>query len=275
MRRLIAVAVAMIVGMGLVLSWREEFTPEEGVGYWLGIAGGSALLLLLVYPLRKRMRFMHRFGNAPAWFKFHMMLGAGGPVLILFHSNFSFGATNSNIALVTMLTVAGSGVAGRYIYGKIHNGFDGACSILQDILQEATTLLSVIESDVGGAGGVIAARLTEFGGKALRPRRSMLGNLGTVVGLTFSVGFIRRRILSAVRAAIDNNAEAQGWGREEKRSHYRLANRHLANYLDAVVKASELSFYERLFALWHMLHVPLYLLLLLTGIIHVISVHLY
>ena len=50
----------------------------------------------------------------------HMMLGVVGPVLVLFHADFHLGATNSNVALICMLLVAGSGVIGRYIYTRIH-----------------------------------------------------------------------------------------------------------------------------------------------------------
>ncbi len=268
-------AVLFLLSFGWMFSLREEFTPEEGTGYWLGIAGGTLLLFVLAYPLRKRARFMARLGTPPSWFRFHMILGIVGPILILYHSNFSLGATNSNVALFAMLGVSASGITGRYFYGKIHNGLYGAHSNLQDILREATSLLTVIESEVGGAGGSISGTLTEFAAKALKPRVSLLANFGTTIWLTFVVLFIRPRIMSAVRTAINTNAFPQHWSGKEKRYHYRAAKLHVTSYFAAVVKAAELSFYERLFALWHVLHVPLYCLLILTGITHVISVHLY
>ena len=55
-----------------------------------------------------------------------MVLGLAGPLCILYHSNFHLGATNSNVALISMLTVAGSGVIGRYIYSRIHHGVYGS-----------------------------------------------------------------------------------------------------------------------------------------------------
>ena len=60
------------------------------------------------------------------------------------------------------------------------------------------------------------------------------------------------------------------------RNMYRQYTRPaLRDGMDAVAKASGLTFYDRLFAMWHLLHMPLYFLLILTGIIHVIAVHLY
>ena len=62
-------------------------------------AGGSMMLVLLVYPLRKRVRALRFMGTVAHWFRAHMILGVAGPVCILLHSNFSLGATNSNVAL--------------------------------------------------------------------------------------------------------------------------------------------------------------------------------
>ncbi len=62
-----------------------------------------------------------------------MVLGVTGPLLVLFHANFSFGATNSNVALICMLLVAGSGVVGRYIYTRLHAHMDGHESTLEQL----------------------------------------------------------------------------------------------------------------------------------------------
>src|SRR5204862_442085 len=96
-----------------------------GAGYALGIIGGSLMLVLLAYSLRKRWAWLEFLGSTPSWFRFHMVLGIAGPLAILYHCNFSTGATNSNVALFSMLTVAGSGIIGRYIYAHIHNGLYG------------------------------------------------------------------------------------------------------------------------------------------------------
>ena len=40
-------------------------------------------------------------------------------------------------------------------------------------------------------------------------------------------------------------------------------------------KISEFSFFERVFALWHLFHFPLTIILILATAAHVIAVHLY
>ena len=115
----------------LVLLWGRQaqlgrlITPERGIGYVLGIVGGSAMLLLLLYPARKRVTWLRFIGGVPEWFRLHMILGVVGPICILFHANFSLGAANSNVALFCMLAVAGSGVVGRYFYTRLHAHLDG------------------------------------------------------------------------------------------------------------------------------------------------------
>ena len=274
-RLVFTMSTIVAIGFGAKLSAIEKFTPAEGTGYMLGILGGSLMLLLLLYPLRKRFRVLDGMGSAPAWFRVHMALGVVGPVLILYHSNFSLGATNSNVALFSMLLVAISGIAGRYIYGKVHNGLYGTKADLPDLLGAVTALLGEIEQVVGGASGTIARQLTDFGESALRPRHSVAASLAQSLVVPFSTRFAQTRVMGSVKQAIADNAVRHSWTAKQKRQRYRDARRHVIAYFNGVVKASQLSFYERLFGLWHVLHVPLFFLLIITGVVHVVAVHLY
>ena len=46
-------------------------------------------------------------------------------------------------------------------------------------------------------------------------------------------------------------------------------------HLAAVRKAAAFAFYERLFGLWHVLHLPLFFILVLATAIHVVAAHLF
>ena len=50
---------------------------------------------------------------------------------------------------------------------------------------------------------------------------------------------------------------------------------HLDMYIAAMRKASRLALFERLFGLWHILHLPLFVILVFAATVHVIAVHLY
>ena len=268
--------VFVALAAGVFIKRQEIFVPGEGIGYTLGIVGGSAMLLLLAYPLIKRTRFFKDGKQSGFWFRWHMVLGIVGPVLILYHSNFSIGATNSNVALFAMVTVALSGVIGRYIYGRVHNGMYGAKLDVGGLLARATRLVTEVEDDVGGAGGVLAKALAGFGELVL-PKKHVgtTTSLASVLTMPFKMTFARSRILGEVRAALKENARKKGWSRAEKRIHFANARRDVDEFLGAVSRAALMSFWERMFSLWHVLHIPLFFLLIVSGVIHVVAVHLY
>jgi len=77
----------------------ELITAEQGTGYYLGIIGVVLMLLLVVYPMRKRIRALAFLGSNKLWFRLHIAFGIVGPVFVLFHTNFDFGSLNSQVAL--------------------------------------------------------------------------------------------------------------------------------------------------------------------------------
>jgi len=149
-----SVVVVGLITWGSRAHLERYITAQRGIGYWLGITGGSMMLLLLLYSARKRLAWLRWMGGLPAWFDFHMVLGVVGPVLVLFHSNFSLGATNSNVALICMLLVAGSGVIGRYIYTRLHAHMDGHEVTLDQLKAVGTRLRAQRTSFETSAGSV-------------------------------------------------------------------------------------------------------------------------
>ena len=49
----------------------------------------------------------------------------------------------------------------------------------------------------------------------------------------------------------------------------------VARNLSELCRAGELRLFERLFALWHAIHIPLTIILFASAVIHVVAVHLY
>ena len=170
-----AFAFGAAIAAALLLGWynSEEghLTPGTGVGYWLGIAGASAMLLLLLYPLRKRVKGLRGLGSVGGWFRLHMVLGIVGPALILFHSNFKLGALNSNVALFAMLIVAASGLIGRYLYGRIHLGLYGRRAEIEELLTDVDNLKHAIEGGRLLPDGLRARSRCLRGARACRPQR--------------------------------------------------------------------------------------------------------
>ena len=162
---LVAGIVVVVLFLGWLASEEEYLTPKSGLGYWLGIYGGVTMLLLLIYSIRKRLKRARWLGPIPLWFRLHMIFGITGPVLIMFHANFKLGSLNSNVAFFTMLTVAGSGIVGRYFYGKIYLGLYGRKAEVEEILAEAELLRQSLGHELEAANYI--ARRT----KLIQPAR--------------------------------------------------------------------------------------------------------
>lgn len=264
---------AIVLYAGWSLPTERLLSPERGLGYALGIVGGSAMLLLLLYPARKRMRWLGFLGTVKGWFQLHMVLGVVGPILVLYHSNFSLGATNSNAALVSMLLVAGSGIFGRYFYTRIHHGLYGRRATHAELQKAAEEL----REKVAGSR-FVPELLEEIEAAERRLLRRPAGSTALLWRPLFVSGrmvlerwqlrrFARQRLRAAAAA---NPVLAQ-----QHRTFEAAVSRYIGRRLEATRRLAEFESYERLFSLWHVLHLPLFLLLLVAGVVHVVAVHVY
>ncbi len=228
---------------------------ESGIGYALGIMGVSLMTLLLAYPLRKRVQFMRDWMTIKIWFSAHMVLGVLGPVCILLHCNFQLGSTNSSVALAAMLLVAGSGLIGRYLYGKFHYGLYGKQVELTqiksdlDAFHEQTSKQELPDKQ--------RAKLAELYSGCC----SIIAEQNARVSLMQLIK--QRRWLRRRKKLIMHMNAGEGAAQE---NHY-IA---LAGLLD---KLAGLRLFERLFGLWHVVHIPVFLLMIVTAIVHIFVVH--
>lgn len=267
-----------VLGVALYLGWRNrgEFliNPEWGTGYWLGITGGVMFLLIFLYPLRKKARRLRDWGSVKVWFNAHMVLGLLAPTIILFHTNFQLGARNSNIALYSMLLVVLSGLIGRYIYAQIHYGLFGKHADLAEL----TAISEATRGQLGEAFGiapVLEKVLKQYEHKVLDKPANLIHSIyrNLLIGISSWTTYLilRRRI----KPLISTRARQKGWTTEQTRTFYNTTCHTLAIHLATVRKIAVLNFYERLFAGWHMIHVVFFSLLIVTGLVHVLAVHMY
>jgi len=271
--RLGLLAAALAIWLGYEFPTERYLTPERGLGYAIGIVGGCAMLLLLLYPARKHLRWIGFLGSVKAWFRAHMVLGVIGPILILYHANFSLGATNSNAALFSMLLVAGSGIFGRYFYTRIHMGLYGRRASRTDMQAAADDLRAKVagSSFVPDLLGLLdeadARLLAHRGGTAML----LIRPLFVTVRMHRERWRITRRAMRELRAAAQQSRVL----RAQHDTFAKAVRRYIARRLEATRRVAEFESYERLFSLWHVLHLPLFFLLLVAGIVHVIAVHVY
>lgn len=260
------VVLLFISAAALAWGWDQhrygDLTAEEGTGYALGIIGGSMMLALLAYPLRKRLSALRFMGGVRQWFRVHMILGILGPVLVILHTNFSLGSLNSTIAFISMSVVALSGLAGRFLYARIHRGLYGRKASVREYLSEIEGSKSALVVSAGDLPALVAL-LRDYEARRLAPASSFTRAALRVLGGPLAQARLRREAARLLRG--------------ERRSPARTdaLRRLIEEYIDAVSRAEAFAMYERLFALWHLLHLPLFAILIFAAIAHVIAVHMY
>jgi hypothetical protein len=266
--------VALVVGSGLAFRDRGYLSPEQGLGYAFGILGSLLMVLLLGYPLRKRRPQAKHLGSVSGWFRFHMALGVIGPLLILLHANFQLGSQNSAVALLSMLLVVTSGVIGRYMYRRVHRGLYGRRLTLDELVRSTQSEGRRITDRVPMPPHLRGA-VQELESGALT-RASGLGD-AVARGLRVSVSSRRlcRELRRCATLAVVTDARWETLERRQRKAMLREIRDSTTEYTVALRRVVAFSIYERLLSLWHTLHVPLAVLLLITTVVHVIAVHAY
>lgn len=266
-------ALAVVVGYWLTRG-RELFDTQDGFGYWLGVAGASLMATLLLYPLRKRVRFMHGLGATRHWFRMHMVFGVLGPVLILYHCNFSLGSLNDTVALVCTLLVAVSGLVGRYVYAKVHVDLDGHRATLEQLSDNARITAVQRREAVALVPGLIE-RLTAYDTVVLTPPKSTRAAVLLPLKLAVTTRFAALRLAWFARRQLRLLARQSDIVRAQQADLRQSITSFIREHLKRVRRVAELGSYERLFSIWHVFHLPFFYMLVVAALIHVLAVHMY
>ncbi|HLP98473.1 MAG TPA: hypothetical protein VK149_08520 [Sideroxyarcus sp.] len=273
------------VGGYFVVYPQTLYKPGEELfdfGYNLGLIGGLMMLTLLLYPLRKRWKFIENLGFLPTWFKWHMVLGILGPLFIIFHSTYHVyipfihptGSINAAVAMYCMLLVSGSGTFGRFFYTKIHHGLYGRQTTVNELRAEMEQTGDV--KSIFNFAPDIEKALDDFRTRA----ESYSKESGYGFVHFFKVGIeasalsrrLSRELHQVMRAQANENhfSQQQMSGMEQM---YREYHEKLIAYLRAVRDAAQFHTYERLFSWWHIFHIPLVYMMVFSAIYHVYAVH--
>jgi hypothetical protein len=240
--------------------YHEALKPSGLVGHGYGIAGTIMMLVgVLLYSGRKRIRWLAGAGSLANWLHFHIFLCTLGPFLVLLHTTFKFGGIVS-IAFWSMAVVVTSGVFGRYVFARIPKAMDGRFRGIEEIDRQASGLGEEIRS----AGTVPAAQLEALpAGPSLRSPRGTLDALW----LAFRGDIATRVHLLRGRRVLRRSGVAP----ETRRRTLRLLRSRLA-----LAQQSRLLLpFQRMFSYWHILHLPLAIVLLIVTIVHVVVAFLF
>jgi hypothetical protein len=269
----------LLIVVGMVLAaWQIgklfDYKSGSGIGYSMGLVGGLMILLLFTYPLRKRIRALHNWGSTKFWFTLHMSLGVLGPVLVLAHTRFHLGSINATVAFTCMSLVAASGIIGRFMYIKIHKGLYGRRSSLNEMRELSGLASAEAESKLHFAPNA-EKRMTEFEARALKKPSNPLSSIVKFLVLPIRTRLTYYRCSKELARLFKQHAAQKGWSNEKLMRRLNAARSVVFAYLKGAQDVAQFTAYERLFSLWHVLHVPLVYMLVLSAIAHVIAVHIY
>lgn len=232
----------------------DVFKPSGVVGHGLGVAGSLMMIVGVgMYSLRKRLPFLARLGRLRGWLQVHIFLCTLGPFLVVLHTSFKFGGIVS-IALWSMLIVVASGVFGRYLYARIPKTIQGQFLSLRAIEADTDSLLRTIE----GRTGLSRAELLALRGpiRSSEPR-----------GFLHAVFLAARNDLGSrrLRRRIDRKLSGSDVPADARKRLRRLIRDEIQLEQQVIL----LKPFQRLFRWWHILHLPLAIVMLLIMIVHI------
>ena len=230
-----------------VTAWQVRhgapYKSGTGFGYALGLVGGLMMLMMLLYPLRKRVQFMREWGALKYWFRIHMILGIFGPLFAVFHSTLHVGSFNAGVALSSMLLVVVSGIVGRFIYRRIHHELYGSRATLQELQQTMMKELEALDPLLRRVP-LVKRELDAFAALVSRKVEGRWRRVAHFMSLGWRRSLVEHRVQRAIRSYV---ARDTGGGA----SHADLTSllRTIDVTLQAVQRTAQFSTYERLFSL--------------------------
>ena len=271
---LVYLAIVTVVLAAWQISRMGLFKAGDRVGYWIGFAGAMMMLLLFSYPLRKHFHFARNWGPTKGWLMVHMMLGVGGPFLILLHSTFSIRSLNAAVAFYSMLVVAISGVVGRFIYARVNRGLHGEKVELRELQTRAGLEEADARSRLAFAPAV-EVRLIAFEQRELQSLHGWFNYTRQVFWLPLQQWLTYYRCTLDLRGPLRLLAQREQWAPGELLNAERKSRQLVWQYLHAVTRVAQFTAYARFFSLWHVAHSPFVYMLLVSAVVHVIAVHAY
>ncbi len=252
--------------------WRDALPieAEEGVGYGLGIASAACILILLIYPIRKRIKWLSPIGSPRTWFLVHMSMGVAAPIAALYHCGFSLGSLNSRIALTSILVVSGSGLIGRFLYRKIYSDWSGK----RLHLKKSGQLKAATSSDLEFLK-LVNERLAKLDQLTQASRHSLAASIRWHLRAGWVIRRERKALMEFCIRQLNRLARAKPMYRRERPRLMRALDAYLGERTLQIRQMARVQVYERLFALWHVAHLPFFILLVISVIVHVFAVHLY
>ena len=221
--------------------------PTGSVAHALGGIGLLMLTMPVLYSVRKKWKRLANLGSMKNWLEVHIFCGVVGPALVTVHTSLKFNGIVS-VAYWSMAIVVLSGFVGRYWYVRIPKSIRGAELTHDEIRARAEELKAELAATTTQAGLRDLIHAVE---QALEPSAA-----GAPPG-----HFRVRRYLRRLRR------DLQSAGAD--RRLIQLVSDTLAERVLLVRRLAYLNRTKKLFAMWHVFHLPLVYVMFGIAVLHV------
>jgi hypothetical protein len=235
----------------------REFRPAGTLGLLYGYTGSAMMVLMLVYSIRKRTRWLGQSISLQPLLQFHIYLGIMGPLLIVLHTSFKVQGLVA-VSFWSMVAVAASGFFGRYLYLQIPRNIEG----FELNLQELGRLTEGMTVDFRSRFRLDDAAVTRLEEVTTRFTSGFRGGAFRAVMLLLVDDLFRflarRRFVHEIRVALP-------LPRADLREFTRLA------FQRAVLlrRVTLLEQVQQIFHYWHVIHKPFAIIMYLIMLIHI------
>jgi hypothetical protein len=227
----------------------QSFKASGLVGHGLGIVGSLLILFgVLSYMFRKRVRLFSRIGILKHWLEFHIFLCTLGPFLILFHTTFKFGGIVA-VSFWSMVAVFLSGIIGRYIYLQIPRSIEGQELTLLEIEDQKSEMNKQLRQTITLDESIY--ELIDNVPDKTKNQKSFFG---------------RRREERLALRKLRGELKSQRIPHKKAREIVQLYR----SQLGLKKRIGRLVTMQKLFAYWHVAHLPFAFIMLVVMIIHVV-----
>lgn len=253
--------------------WDERYFHTDGdLVYYMGLVGGVLILVTLLYSLRKRVKAFKKMGKMSTWYYVHLVAGVVGPVLIILHSSFTLKSMNSTVSLISMLCVIASGIFGRYIYTRI--GYHLHRQLIA-IRETEDRLVKSLQHFDAGEMDTVEKNLSLLTTSAINIPRTIHRIPAKFVLLRAKAAKCYIDGSREITALMKKRARQEGWDKLAYHAELSREKRFLREHVNTLVEIGKSHVYERLLVGWRIFHVPLIFILVISGSVHVLAVHLY
>jgi hypothetical protein len=232
----------------------KELKPSSTYSHGLGVLGAAMIIVgVSTYSSRKRLRSLWSLGKLSMWLEFHIFLCLLGPVLVVYHTTFKAGGIAA-ISLWTMLSVAASGIIGRFLYVLIPRNIKGGELDSHQINEEFDRLgKSLKESEIGSS----LIKMVDSQFAAIKRPSSLRETISTFVHLIR----VKRRVKHSTRQLLSKSHIPH----DAARKLFKAVSMRASLIQRSIV----LLQVEKLFYYWHAIHLPFTAMMFITLVVHI------